>query len=218
MSEIPRGPAQQPQQQQNLPHMSQAPGPPPVDSYQAQVFIHQPATLYQQEKVGGVPESIQQQMSLAPPPPPPPVTNQVVAMDALSQIQNNQGVDSGRLQTVVGQYMTPPPTPNTTGASAPNSPRQQRTAQSMIPPTTAAIPKAPQTNADKTRSSESRKKPVQAGTGKLPQTIDKNGSLSAGGLGKVFYLLDQMKNEVTGADRTIKTLQTDMKLMVSLLC
>jgi len=35
------------------------------------------------------------------------------------------------------------------------------------------------------------------------------------GLGKVFYFLDQMKTEVTDADRTIKTLQRDMKIMVS---
>ena len=35
------------------------------------------------------------------------------------------------------------------------------------------------------------------------------------GLGKVFYFLDQMKTEVTDADRTIKSLQKDMKFMVS---
>lgn len=33
------------------------------------------------------------------------------------------------------------------------------------------------------------------------------------GLGKVFYFLDQMRNEVTDADRTIKSLQKDMKFM-----
>lgn len=36
------------------------------------------------------------------------------------------------------------------------------------------------------------------------------------GLGKVFYFLDQMRAEVTDADKTIKTLQKDMKFMVGL--
>ena len=34
------------------------------------------------------------------------------------------------------------------------------------------------------------------------------------GLGKVFYYLEQMKQEVTDADKTIKSLQSDMKFMV----
>jgi hypothetical protein len=37
-----------------------------------------------------------------------------------------------------------------------------------------------------------------------------------GGLGKVLYFLDQMKLEVTDADRTIKELQSGMKFLVSL--
>jgi len=37
------------------------------------------------------------------------------------------------------------------------------------------------------------------------------------GLGKVFYFLDQMRLEVTDADKTIKTLQSDMKFLVRIL-
>lgn len=55
---------------------------------------------------------------------------------------------------------------------------------------------------------------TQGRMGKLPQTIDSNGAWSTVGLGKVFYLLDQMKIEVSDADGCIKTLQTDMKLLV----
>lgn len=36
------------------------------------------------------------------------------------------------------------------------------------------------------------------------------------GLGKVFYFLDQMRLEVSDAERTIKTMQTDMRLLVSM--
>lgn len=36
------------------------------------------------------------------------------------------------------------------------------------------------------------------------------------GIGKVFYFLDQMRVEVTEADKTIKSLQKDLKFMVSI--
>lgn len=49
----------------------------------------------------------------------------------------------------------------------------------------------------------------------MPQSFDSNGTGSSIGFGRVFYLLDQMKTEVTDADQSIKTLQTDMKLLVS---
>ena len=48
---------------------------------------------------------------------------------------------------------------------------------------------------------------VRAGGGLAGQT----------GLGKVFYFLDQMRLEVTEADKTIKTLQSDMKFLVRIL-
>jgi hypothetical protein len=59
-----------------------------------------------------------------------------------------------------------------------------------------------------------KKKTVQGRSGKVPQTIGSNGTWSSVGLGKVFYLMDQMKTEVTEADQCIKSLQTDMKLLV----
>jgi hypothetical protein len=53
-------------------------------------------------------------------------------------------------------------------------------------------------------------------TNKVPQTFDSKGTWSSVGLGKAFYFLDQMKIEVTDADRVIKNLQTDMKFLVRL--
>ena len=55
-----------------------------------------------------------------------------------------------------------------------------------------------------------KKKPVRK-----PPPIDRNDTWNSFGLGKLSYLLDQMKTEVTDADHMIKTLQTDLKLLVS---
>ena len=60
-----------------------------------------------------------------------------------------------------------------------------------------------------------KKTTIQGRSGKAPQSFDSNGTGSSIGLGRAFYLLDQMKTEVTDADQSIKTLQTDMKLLVS---
>ena len=49
---------------------------------------------------------------------------------------------------------------------------------------------------------------------KAPLSFDNKGVGSSLGLGKVLYFLDQMKQEVTEADRTIKTLQSDAKFLV----
>lgn len=55
-----------------------------------------------------------------------------------------------------------------------------------------------------------KKKPVRK-----PPPIDRNDTWNSFGLGKLSYLLDQMKTEVADADHMIKTLQTDLKLLVS---
>ena len=60
------------------------------------------------------------------------------------------------------------------------------------------------------------KKPVQKRTIKAPPSISSNGVYGNLGLGKLSYFLDQMKSEVTDADRMLKHLQTDMKVLVSL--
>lgn len=51
----------------------------------------------------------------------------------------------------------------------------------------------------------------KAVTRTAPHAMDRGGKLS---LGKLSYLLDQMKSEVTDADLLIRNLQTDLKLMV----
>ena len=48
---------------------------------------------------------------------------------------------------------------------------------------------------------------------KPPASFDSKGVGSTDGLGKVLYFLDQMKSEVTEADRNIKSLNTDLKFL-----
>jgi hypothetical protein len=115
---------------------------------------------------------------------------------------------------------TPPPTPGGAQLSQQVLPRSDTSpnhaAQSMNPALPSAqVPRPPSgANAAAKASSVPKKKIlVQGKAGKVPQTIDKDGTWSSVGLGKVFYFLDQMKMEVTEADRCIKTLQTDMKLL-----
>lgn len=81
-----------------------------------------------------------------------------------------------------------------------------------LPLPNATIPKPPLQQQQKAVSN--MRPMVQARSGKVPQTIGSNGALSPAGLGKIFYLLDQMKTEMTEADQSIKNFQTDMKLLV----
>ena len=164
--------------------------PPTVASYSDPAVVQQ-QQLYQVQQQRG------QQLPPLPPHQPP--------LDTLSQTQFAAATDQAK--------STPPPTP---GGSVSNifveSPR--RTQQVTAMPNNQ-IPKAPQSaEKPKVANGVPKKKPAQVRGGKLPQTIDSNGVLSSVGLGKVFYFLEQMKVEVTEADRTIKTLQTDMKLLV----
>lgn len=133
----------------------------------------------------------------------PPLPPQQLPSDNLSQTQ------------VSASKSTPPSTP---GGSMPNnfveSPMRSKLVTNMQ---NVPLPKIPQ-SAEKQKAVNGgvpKKKAAQNRGGKLPQTIGSNGVLSSVGLGKVFYFLEQMKVEVTEADRIIKTLQTDMKLLVS---
>mmetsp|Transcript_28745 Transcript_28745/g.32223 ORF Transcript_28745/g.32223 Transcript_28745/m.32223 type:complete len:734 (+) Transcript_28745:124-2325(+) len=119
---------------------------------------------------------------------------------------------------------TPPPTPGgvtSQGTIASNVPSPMHIRSSSLNSSlpNIPIPKPPTaTNTEKQQpqlKTFNKKRPtVQGRSGKVPQTIGSNGTWSSMGLGKVFYLLDQMKMEVTEADQCIKTLQTDMKLLV----
>mmetsp|Transcript_18499 Transcript_18499/g.53520 ORF Transcript_18499/g.53520 Transcript_18499/m.53520 type:complete len:1202 (-) Transcript_18499:242-3847(-) len=91
-----------------------------------------------------------------------------------------------------------PPAPMASGGkdSSPRSMAAQKPppAQQPIPPKKPVV----------------QKRPVKA-----PQSIGSNGMYgnANAGLGKLSYLLEQMKSEVTEADRMIKHLQTDMKIL-----
>jgi hypothetical protein len=79
------------------------------------------------------------------------------------------------------------------------------------------------TDDNSTRKSETRTRPPQGSKERKHYSVPKvarqspSGSMGQAGLGKVFYFLDQMRLEVSGADRTIKTLQIDMKCLVSII-
>ena len=107
-------------------------------------------------------------------------------------------------------------TPPTTPGGSISSPMHHRPSASSHLPNTP-VPKPPtHANLEKhqTKPVIKKKTTIQGRSGKVPQSFDSNGTGSSIGLGKVFYLLEQMKSEVTDADQCIKTLQTDIKLLV----
>jgi hypothetical protein len=58
-------------------------------------------------------------------------------------------------------------------------------------------------------------KPTQAAKFRVARPTGAKGAQTNVGFGKVLYFLDQMKLEVTEADRTIKEQECDMKSLVS---
>ena len=113
-------------------------------------------------------------------------------------------VDTGKaghaiVQQASANPVTPVPMGPTAGSSVPAQPSLPPRPNTSHP---AELPKSEAAN---------RQRVVN----RTPQAFDNKGGLSNVGLGKVFYFLDQMKLEVSDADRTIKNLQTDMKILVS---
>ncbi|CAJ1917733.1 unnamed protein product [Cylindrotheca closterium] len=150
------------------------------------------------------------------------ITEPYAASPHPSQQQQNQQVQSHRMtpvpqgipeanattsQTHVTsntQTSTPPQTPNMQLAAS-TSLTQESTRRSMQAKALPEIPKG----TEKARMAPTvPKKKALARAG--PHALDRGGKLS---LGKLSYLLDQMKSEVTDADLLIRTLQTDLKLM-----
>jgi hypothetical protein len=116
---------------------------------------------------------------------------------------------------------TPPPTPgvpqlqNSQAQSELSPMHSHPTANPPLP--NASVPKHPAPavpGIQQAKTAPPKKKALPGRAGRVPQTVDSDGTLSTVGLGKVFYFLDQMKMEVTDADRCIKTLQTDIKHLV----
>ena len=84
----------------------------------------------------------------------------------------------------------PPPPPNQTDVVPPGPPISNEDAPSALP-----------SKARSASTPTSRPRPTPSMSGKQ-------------GFGKMLHYLDQMRLEVTDADRTVRTLQTDMKCMV----
>ena len=200
--------------------ITQTSGQPALLSYTAQV-VTQPQQTYQVQQY-----TIRQA----------PHCIAVEAAAQLSQDLSQNVLGSGGLS----QSVTPPATPGPLApgsvsefpwrtqviASAPNMPTPNdampnaaSTVSSPAPKSTISdsvtakptVPKSQQqTNSENARPQNGAKARKTVPTRpKIPPTFD--------GLGKVFYLLDQMRQEVTDADRTIKTFQTDLKLLVRIL-
>jgi hypothetical protein len=157
-----------------------------------------------------------------PPQAPPLPQNQTVPLDTVSLPAHVPGpaVPVSFPQSQNGP--TPPPTPGVAAHqnSQPHGESSPLRNQSNVNPPlpNASVPKPPANAAAEKQQAKvalPKKKSLPGRAGKVPQTIDSNGTWSSVGLGKVFYFLDQMKMEVTEADRCIKTLQSDMKLLVS---
>jgi hypothetical protein len=137
---------------------------------------------------------------------------------------------------IVNQHQGVPTPPQTPGSAvAPNaqppgsalvpnlelSPNRTEYTSTSLP--NVPIPKAPGTSVPVTNTAtEKQQQRSVAAAKKKPQSQPGRGGkfsqgIENGGLGKLCYFLDQMKKEVTDADRSIKTLQTDMKLLVRML-
>jgi hypothetical protein len=155
---------------------------------------------------------------------------QYIAVEAIpQQLQLQQDIPQ-QIQVTLptgNQTSTPPAAPGSAATGSLNDSQWGAQAAAAIPNPTvpqaphpqsgaanianAKVPQAPHPQSgDKAKLTTvaAKWKPAQS---KTPQSFDKG----AGGLGKVFHYLEQMKMEVTDADRTIKTLQTDMKFLVS---
>jgi hypothetical protein len=138
---------------------------------------------------------------------------QYIAVEAIpQQVQLQQDIPQQMQETLPtgNQTSTPPATPGSVPTGSVND--SQWGAQATV-----AIPNAPVPQVSHPQSGDKAKLITGAvkwksAQSKTPQSFDKG----AGGLGKVFHYLEQMKMEVTDADRTIKTLKTDMKFLVSI--
>ena len=144
--------------------------------------------------------------------------NQYNSVEMAAQQQSQQIVTNSRTLTPVAIEASAAPTSETSKSTVSPTPGSTTVhTESIWQSQTVPVPKPPQST-ERQKSVNggiTKKKQPLIRNGKMPQSIDRNGIWSSVGLGKVFYLLEQMKSEVTDADRVIKTLQTDMKLLVS---
>jgi hypothetical protein len=85
----------------------------------------------------------------------------------------------------------------------------------LAPPPTVSSPSDLPTNSNPHSASEEKSTIMNgaARLGKPPASFDSKGLGSTVGLGKVFYFLEQMKAEVSEADRNTKLLQKEVKFL-----
>ena len=128
-------------------------------------------------------------------------------------LPNNQSQNQSSSSTQNG---TPPATPVITGGKEASSPASQRQTLTTTLPN-VPVPKPPSATEKPATQTIPPKKPANKLASKAPQSIGTPGMSIYGniGLGKISYFLEQMKLEVSEADRMIKHLQTDIKVMVS---
>lgn len=160
-------------------------------------------------------------------PPPPqvqqPIQNTQPDSLHMQHQSNNQTIADAQATPSSGPYMESAPQikSNIPGPPLPAMKVAQGSPSRRIPTTTSLpnvpIPRMPQTTEKPSVPTGPAKKPTPKRPTKAPQSISATGIYGTVGLGKVSYFLDQMKSEVSEADRFIKHLQTDMKVLVSLL-
>jgi hypothetical protein len=159
-----------------------------TDSFTAPVGTIPPPPLNQQQYV------YQTQTHRPPSAPqrPPEIIVTSVPTDAL---QNPQGSTPPQTPAVV-------PAPAGTNTESPRRTRQTNSKLAAEAPKRAEKPRVQQ-NGTVTKKVSVQTRKTQS---------DRNGTF---GLGKLCYFLDQMKSEVIDADQMTRTLQTDMKVLVS---
>jgi len=127
-----------------------------------------------------------------------------------SPTPNSQQTNFGANAAIAAQI---PPLPTTKGGNEPP------------PPTTAAAPGTTSVTKQTIGKSKPPARPTSNGTNTDHNTssnnktttttkaYDSRGNYGVVGLGKAFHLLEQLKLEVTGGDRSIKNLHIDLKLL-----
>jgi hypothetical protein len=118
-------------------------------------------------------------------------------------------------QPLSSQRTSPVPATSSKHASEPNSPASFQTYGGRPPPAFTSAPPEELLRL-KTGTGEKAKVPnqQQRPTKPAPRHIAPGFAGQQQGFGKMYYFLDQMRSEVQEADRTIKSLQTDMRCMV----
>ena len=167
-----------------------------------QTAVDGPAYIAQPMQGFAQPQSMAQQYTIdnfhqLQQPPPPPVDQQI---PHTIQYANQPNISN----------TTPPPTPVQYGGK--ESPGKRQPVAQQLP--NVVVPKPPHAADKPAGQPVPPKKPAQKRPAKAPQSIGTNGMYGNIGLGKISYFLDQMKGEVSEADRMVKHLQTDLKVMV----